>query len=253
MSLVTQLLVRCLIAHFWRNPYREPLTRWETALHDRFMLPHFLWRDLCAILVQLQHDGWEWEDSWFAPHYEFRFPFIGEVEYFGATLCLRTAIEPWYVLGEEPAGGSTARFVDSSVERLELKATGLDTNRFKVLCNGIALPLQPTGDPTSFVAGIRFRAWAPPSCLHPTIPLHTPLVIDLWDVRDGRTVGGCTYHVSHPGGRSYDTFPVNALEAEGRRVARFFPYGHTPGQIVPRLPRPNPEFPTTLDLRRELR
>jgi uncharacterized protein (DUF2126 family) len=250
MSLVTQLLVRCLVAHFWRNPYREPLTQWGTAIHDRFMLPHFLLRDLQSVLLQLQDDGWDWEESWFAPHYEFRFPFIGEVEHFGATISLRTAIEPWYVLGEEPAGGGTVRFVDSSVERLEVKVRGLDHTRFKVLCNQSILPLQATGEPDSYVAGVRYRAWCPPSCLHPTIQLHTPLIFDLWDVRAGRTVGGCTYHVAHPGGRSYDTFPVNALEAEGRRVARFFPHGHTPGELTPKICRPNPEFPSTLDLRR---
>jgi uncharacterized protein (DUF2126 family)/transglutaminase-like putative cysteine protease len=251
MSLVTQLLVRCLIAYFWRNPYREPLIRWDTAIHDRFMLPHFLLRDLNSVLLHLQEDGWEWEESWFAPHYEFRFPFIGQVEYSGASICLRTAIEPWYVLGEEPGGGGTVRYVDSSVERLEVKVRGLDLERHKVVCNQRILPLQPTGEPDTYVAGVRYRAWWPPSCLHPTIPLHTPLVFDLWDVRAGRTLGGCTYHAAHPGGRNYETFPVNALEAEGRRVARFFPYGHTPGKLTPKIPRENPEFPSTLDLRRE--
>jgi uncharacterized protein (DUF2126 family) len=251
MSLVTQLLVRCLIACFWRNPYREPLIRWDTAIHDRFMLPHFLLRDLNSVLLHLQEDGWAWEENWFAPHYEFRFPFIGEVAYFGASICLRSAIEPWYVLGEEPGGGGTVRFVDSSVERLEIKVHGLDMERYKVLCNRRILPLQPTGDPDSYVAGVRYRAWWPPSCLHPTIPMHTPLVFDFWDVRAGRTLGGCTYHVAHPGGRNYETFPVNAMEAEGRRVARFSPYGHTPGKLTPVIPRPNPEFPSTLDLRRE--
>jgi uncharacterized protein (DUF2126 family)/transglutaminase-like putative cysteine protease len=251
MSLVTQLLVRCLIAFFWRNPYREPLIRWDTAIHDRFMLPHFLKRDLTSVLFALQEDGWPWEENWFAPHYEFRFPFIGEVAYSGAFICLRSAIEPWYVLGEEPGGGGTVRYVDSSVERLEVQVQGLDLDRHKVLCNRRILPLQSTGEAGAYVAGVRYRAWCPPSCLHPTIPLHAPLVFDVWDVRAGRTIGGCTYHVAHPGGRNYETFPINALEAEGRRVARFFPYGHTPGRITPMIPRENPEFPATLDLRRE--
>ncbi|MBM3966569.1 MAG: IMP dehydrogenase, partial [Planctomycetes bacterium] len=251
MSLVTQLLVRSLLASFWRTPYRESLVQWGTSLHDRFMLPHYQWRDLQSVLGYLQDSGWDWEDGWFAPHFEFRFPFIGQVEYAGTTISLRTAIEPWYVLGEEPGGGGTVRYVDSSVERLEVKVAGLDRKRYKVLCNGIELPLQCTGDPDSYVSGIRYRAWWPPSCLHPTIPLHTPLIVDLWDIRAGRMVGGCTYHVAHPGGRNYETFPINALEAEGRRIARFLPYGHTPGQIVPRMPKPNVDFPSTLDLRRE--
>lgn len=251
MSLTTQLLVRCLVAHFWRNEYREPLRRWNTELHDRFMLPHFLMRDLQNVLSYLQRDGWNWEDSWFASHYEFRFPSIGSVEYAGTSIHMRTAIEPWYVLGEEPAGGSTVRYVDSSVERVEVKVQGLDPTMHQVLCNGYILPLQPSGDPCGYVAGVRYRAWWPPSCLHPTVPLHTPLVIDLWDVRAGRAIGGCTYHVAHPGGRNHDTFPINALEAEGRRNARFTPIGHTPGRMTPIMPRPNPEFPSTLDLRRE--
>jgi uncharacterized protein (DUF2126 family)/transglutaminase-like putative cysteine protease len=251
MSLVTQLLVRCLIANFWRTPYREPLVTWGTALHDRFMLPHYLLRDLRAVLLHLQEDGWDWEESWFAPHFEFRFPFIGRVEYSGASICLRSAIEPWYVLGEEPGGGGTVRYVDSSVERMEVKVQGIDMDRLKIVCNQRILPLQPTGEPDTYIAGVRYRAWWPPSCLHPTVPLHTPLVFDLWDSRAGRTLGGCTYHVAHPGGRNYETFPINALEAEGRRIARFFPYGHTPGKMSPKIPRENSTMPTTLDLRRE--
>jgi len=252
MSLATQLLVRCMVAHFWRNEYTQPLKRWGTDLHDRLMLPHFLLRDLQEVLGYLQVDGWSWEDNWFAPHFEFRFPSIGNVEYDGVAIQLRNAIEPWYVLGEEPAGGATARYVDSSVERLEVKTTGLDLTKHQLLCNGIRVPLQFGGDQSTHVAGVRYRAWAPVSCLHPTLPVNTPLVFDLWDIRSGHSVGGCTYHVSHPGGRNYATFPVNALEAEGRRNGRFLPFGHTPGKLVPRMPRENPEFPATLDLRREL-
>lgn len=251
MSLTTQLLVRCLAAHFWRNEYKEPLKRWGTELHDRFMLPHYLWRDLQDVLRHLQGDGWDWEESWFASHFEFRFPSMGDVEYDGVSIELRTAIEPWYVLGEEPAGGGTVRFVDSSVERLEVKTIGLDPSKHQLLCNGIQIPLRTAGDSSTRVAGIRYRAWAPASCLHPTVPVHTPLVFDLWDVKTAHSVGGCTYHVSHPGGRSYATFPVNALEAEGRRNVRFLPFGHTPGKVIARMPRANPEYPTTLDLRRE--
>jgi len=250
MSLSTQLLVRSLVACFWRKEYTQPLKRWGTDLHDRFMLPHFLWRDLCEVLEFLQQDGWAWEENWFAPHFEFRFPNVGSVNYDGVSIQLRNAIEPWYVLGEEPTGGGTARYVDSSVERMEVKTIGLDPTKHLLLCNGIQVPLQYGGDPSTQLAGVRYRAWAPASCLHPTIPIHTPLVFDLWNIQTGHSVGGCTYHVSHPGGRNYSTIPVNALEAEGRRIGRFLPFGHTPGKLVPRMPRVNPEFPSTLDLRR---
>jgi uncharacterized protein (DUF2126 family) len=187
--------------------------------------------------------------AWFAPHVEFRFPVYGTVVYNGVTIELRQAIEPWYVLGEEPGGGGTTRFVDSSVERLQVLVKGLPSERLAVTCNSRRLPLQPTGVWDEAVCGVRYRAWQPPRCLHPTIPVHTPLVFDLVDLASGRSLGGCTYYVAHPGGRNYSTFPVNSKEAEARRRARFSPFGHTPGPMfVPSLEM-NPEFPATLDLR----
>lgn len=250
MSLATQLLLRAMIARFWAKPYDRPLKTWGHDLHDRFMLPQYLWRDFQNVLYEMQRDGFELEESWFAPHFEFRFPAIGSVHYDGVHIALRSAIEPWYVLGEEPGGGGTVRFVDSSVERIEIVAKGFDGYRHQILCNGWIVPLQECGSPDVWVAGVRYRAWQPPSCLHPTIPVHTPLVIDLMDKHAGRSLGGCTYHVGHPGGRNYATFPVNAAEAEARRGARFLPFGHTPGAIHARIPKPNAEFPSTLDLRR---
>ncbi len=250
MSLATQLLIRAMIAWFWKKPYREPLRCWESDLHDRFMLPHYLWRDFSQVLYDLQEAGYPFEDSWFAPHYEFRFPAIGAVRYDGVLIELRTAIEPWYVLGEEPAGGGTVRFVDSSIERLEVHVQGFDSRRHQILCNGWIVPLRECGSPDTWAAGVRYRAWQPPSCLHPTIPVHTPLIFDLYDRRSGRSLGGCTYHVAHPGGRNYATFPINAPEAESRRAARFQPFGHTPGSLQAKMPRLNLDFPSTLDLRR---
>jgi uncharacterized protein (DUF2126 family)/transglutaminase-like putative cysteine protease len=250
MSLTQQLLVRACVAWFWREPYMRSPIEWGTQLHDRFMLPHFVAADFHDVLDDLRRAGYPFELAWFDPHFEFRYPFFGRVNYAGVDIELRQATEPWYVLGEEPAGGGMSRFVDSSVERLQVKVEGLTSDRYVVTCNGRRLPLQSTGKRGEWIAGVRYRAWQPPSCLHPTIPVHTPLVFDLYDRWIGRSIGGCTYHVAHPGGRSYDTFPVNANEAEARRSARFFPFGHTPGPIAPPAREYNPQFPTTLDLRR---
>src|SRR5579859_315022 len=189
--------------------------------------------------------------EWFAPHFEFRYPRIGGFTQRDIHVELRTALEPWHVLGEEPGAGGTVRYVDSSVERLQVKARGLTADRFVITCNGRRLPLHPTGINGEFVAGVRYRAWQPPVCLQPTIGVHSPLVFDLYDTWNRRSLGGCTYHVAHPGGRNYVTFPVNAYEAESRRLSRFFVEGHRQRHFVPREESQSREFPFTLDLRRE--
>ena len=249
MSLVQTLLLRALVARFWRHPDSGRLVHWGTALHDRFMLPHFVEQDMREICRDLRSSGYLFEDSWFSPFMEFRFPRYGTVAYDSVEIELRQGIEPWHVLGEEMAQGGAARYVDSSVERLQVRVRGMTGSRHAVLCNGRWLPLHPTGVPGEFVAGVRFKAWAPHSALHPAIGAQSPLVFDLVDRWNERAVGGCTYHVSHPGGRNYDTFPVNANEAEARRRARFWEHGHTPGPITCKAEALNPAFPLTLDLR----
>jgi uncharacterized protein (DUF2126 family) len=249
MSLAQHLLLRAAIARFWKEPYPHDLLHWGTELHDRFMLPHFVEQDLNDVLDDMTEAGYPMDRGWFSPHMEFRFPSIGSIDQRGIHLDLRTALEPWHVMGEEGAAGSTVRFVDSSLERMQVMVNGFTPGRFVIACNGREVPLHPTGNVGEAVAGVRYRAWQPPNCLHPTIPTHSPLVFDVVDTWNNRSVGGCTYHVAHPGGRSYSTFPVNAYEAESRRLSRFFPNGHTPGSMD-RLGRVETrDFPFTLDLR----
>ncbi len=254
MSVVQQLLLRALVARFWEEHYTAPVTRWGTSLHDRFMLPSFVKMDFDDVLTELGDAGFHFDPAWFAPHFEFRFPRVGEFCVDAIQVTLRNALEPWHVMGEESTSSGTARYVDSSLERLEVHVTGLNPSRYTVTVNGQALPLQPTGTAGEYVASVRYKAWNPPSSLHPSIGVHAPLTIDVLDTWMKRSLGGAQYHVAHPGGRNYDTLPVNAYEAESRRLARFFRMGHTPGRMA--MPPANvelaasPEFPWTLDLRK---
>ena len=250
MSLVQQVLLRSLVARFWREPYApKRLVRWGTQLHDRFLLPHFVAQDFADIIEEQNRAGFEIQLEWFAPHFEFRFPKLGDVAVRGIELELRQALEPWHVMGEEGAAGGAVRYVDSSLERVEIKVSGLAPDRYVVTCNARAIPLRTTGREGEFVAGVRYRAWQPSSALHPNIRIHSPLTFDIVDTWMNRSEGGCQYHVVHPGGRSHETFPVNAFEAESRRLARFFRLGHTPGRLSIEPATPSDEFPFTLDLR----
>ncbi|QNK08976.1 transglutaminase family protein [Enterobacter sp. JUb54] len=273
MSLVQLLLLRCLVARFWNEPYHKPLVRWGTQLHDKFMLPHYVWQDVKEVVDDLQRHGYPFRLAWLLPFEEFRFPHYGRQQIDDIELELRWAIEPWHVLGEEVTLSGTSRYVDSSVERIQVRLSGLTEGRYVLACNGRRVPLRATGRQGEMVGAVRYRAWAPPSALHPTLGVNTPLVFDLIDTWNGLSIGGCSYRVSHPGGRNYDTRPVNSNEAEARRVNRFWDHGFTQGALIPppafsalrtfyeheQVPRPmappaeepGDEYPHTLDLRRK--
>jgi uncharacterized protein (DUF2126 family) len=279
MSLLQNLLVRTLVSWFWKKPYEHKLVRWGTSLHDKFLIEHYVREDIKDIVSQLNKAGYDFKEEWFNPFFEFRFPLHGMVNINNIDLELRAGIEPWNVLGEEMTGGGTARYVDSSVERLQVKVNNFTEERFALTCNGVKVQLKSTGVKGEFVSGVRYKAWNPYSALHPTIEEDTPLVFDIVDTWNKRSIGGCTYYVTHPGGRSYDTYPINSFEAESRRINRFWDFNHSQGKIeavdeeknednniiveretnvkekgsskhfrYQEIPK-NPEFPNTLDLR----
>lgn len=257
LALVQALLVRGLVSMFWENPLVAPLVRWGTALHEDFLLAEGARRDIAEVVADLRGHGIPFEESWLEPFVEFRFPRVGVARIDpGIVLELRQAIEPWHVLGEEATAGGTARYVDSSLERMQVKVSGMDPTRHVVVAGGATVPLTPTGRQGEYYAGVRYRAWQPWSALHPSIPIHAPLTVEVVDVEAAVSLGGATYHVVHPGGRAYERPPVNANEAEARRSGRFEPRGHTPGRFDVAAAREagaraaTPDYPRTLDLRR---
>jgi len=250
MSLAQQVLIRAIIARCWDAPIGGHPVRWGTALHDRFMLPAFIWEDFEDVLEDLASHDLHLDLDWFVAQSAFRFPFCGKITVKGATLEIRQALEPWHVLGETGAIGGTVRYTDSSVERVQVSLSGATPDRYIVCANKRQVPLHPTRVNGTSVGGVRYKAWKPAESLHPVLEVDAPLTFDIFDKWTGRAIGGCKYHVAHPGGRNFETFPVNSNEAEARRLTRFEAMGHSVGNYTVKPEKIHPEFPMTLDLRR---
>ncbi|MGO8998398.1 MAG: DUF2126 domain-containing protein [Polyangiaceae bacterium] len=250
MAVAEVALVRALVASFARTPYRAPLVRWGQGLHDRFLLPTWLWRDFEDVLAHLEQAGLAIPREAYRAFLEHRCPIVGALQARDVSLELRNAIEPWHVLGEEMSTTGTARFVDSSMERVEVRVEGLVPERHTVTVNGHALPLRATGVAGEHVGGVRFRAWAPPHSLHPHLGIHHPLRFDVVDTWAKRSLGACGYHVWHPEGRGYAAPPLTRFEASARRAQRFTIEGQSPYPVVARPASAHADAPYTLDLRR---
>lgn len=231
MALLQMLLVRALVSCFWEKPYKHDLVRWGTRLHDKFLLEHYVKEDLRSVVQYLNDEGYEFKLDWFDPFFEFRFPLYGMTMIESMPVEIRSAIEPWNVLGEESSSQGTSRYVDSSVERLQIKIANFNEERYIVTCNGVQVPLSKTDIEGEYVSGVRYKAWQPWSALHPTIKVDTPLTFDIIDKWNTRSIGGFNYFVAHPGGRTYDTFPVNSFEAESRRINRYWDFNHSQGEL----------------------
>jgi len=250
MAAAQAILVRALLAAFVAEPYAHPLVRWGTRLHDRYLLPYWLWQDFEGVLAHLAARGVALPAEGYRPFVELRCPLVGTLAADGGRVEVRNAIEPWHVLGEETTQTGTARYVDSSLERLELRAIGLDPARYAIAVNGHAVPMRDADGGDLRVGGVRFRAWSPPHALHPHLGIHHPLRIDVVDTWGKRGVAGGAYHVWHPEGRAFDAAPLTRVEAAARRAQRFTVEGPSPWPVQPRTVAPHPEQPYTLDLRR---
>ena len=241
MALLQMLLVRALVSTFWKKPYKHKLVRWGTRLHDKFLLEHYVKDDIRSVVEYLNNEGYGFKLDWFDPFFEFRFPLYGMTTIENMNIEIRAAIEPWHVLGEESSSQGTSRYVDSSLERLQVKVENFVSERYALACNGVEIPLAKTDTEGVYVLGVRYRAWQPWSALHPTIGVDTPLTFDVVDRWNDRSIGGFNYFVSHPGGRTYETFPVNSYEAESRRINRYWDFNHSQGSLFTHDPVVNGE------------
>ncbi len=178
MSAVAQLWWS-LAAHLLEQPFTKPLLDQSQILHDRFFLPAYLWNDLSQILRDLARAGFPLPESTFRAIADWRLPVMLDWQQEGASLTIRKALESWPLLCETPLeGGSTSRFVDTSIERLEFLANPQFARHCKIRINGRLLPLQTFPD-GMFGAGLRYRRSALHPSLHPGIAPQLPLSLDI--------------------------------------------------------------------------
>ncbi|MGZ3422858.1 MAG: transglutaminase family protein [Polyangiales bacterium] len=250
MAIAQMVLVRALLTAFAARPYEAPLVRFGTSLHDRYLLPYWMWRDFEDVLAFLEGRELGLPADAYRPFLELRCPVVGTLRAGDVRLEVRNAIEPWNVLGEETTASGTSRYVDSSMERIEVRAEGLVAERHAVLVNGYVMPMRATPRRDEHVGGIRFRAWAPPHALHAHLGIHHPVRLDVVDLWAERSIGACAYHVWHPEGRSYDKGPLTSFEASARRAQRFTIEGPLPSPVRARRLSIHDESPYSIDLRR---
>lgn len=173
------LLWHALAAHLLAHPFKEQLVDLGDKLHDSFFLPSFIWADFEKVLRDLRKGGFKLPTTLFREIFDWRFPVMLHHTDGAATLTIRRGHEGWPLLCETPLeGGSTSRFVDTSIERLEFVVTREFAAHHKIFVQGRELPLQrfPGG---RLGAGLRYRRTALYPSLHPGIPPQMPLVLTL--------------------------------------------------------------------------
>ena len=265
MAAAQCLLLRALIAFLAERPADPRLRDFGPELHDRYMLPGELWEDLAEVIRDLDRARLPVQADWFAPFLDRRFPTLGEVAMGDVRMAIRTAHEPWPVLAEEAVAGVVTRFIDAANQRVQVELTGLTPTHHILVCNGRRVPLQPTRTRGRFLAGVRYKAWNPPSSLHPTLwPVYS-LVFDLLDARTGEVLGGCTWFPARPSLVGFSAAPAPVASGEPEREphyrpqaavlppwspgGRFLPFGSGARKMpVPEAPWAGSRYKQVLDL-----
>ena len=206
MCLAQQLLIRALIAKFWREPLDGKFVRWGTALHDRFMLPHFVWDDFIDVLADLGQSGFDFDPEWFEAQLEFRFPVFGDVAAWrrhagsapgaGAVACARRG-------GRDRRHRALCRFLGRAAAAQGRPASSPAATSSPA--TAAAADDRPPAAPARRSPACASRPGSRPRVCIPTIPVHAPLVFDIVDTWNRPFARRLRLSCRHPGGRTYET------------------------------------------------